>query len=302
MTDMAGSDRKAQRMADTVTSPAGATVRLIPPRELSQLIGADDKRNNARTTMLKLDDKRRGIITHLWRHGPVEHPSGIATSVLADQLASVDSSRQLPAVLSSPVMAQCVARTTRGKRTFRIELVAIPREWWKHLRLDTAPAPAPIDLTDDTDTDIEPPTLTLAPPPDPALDPDIASAVAIALLAQVAEIITTGNGGTGALDALRATVTDVETRLGQQVAYTDKLRRQLRDAHDTNAALTVERDGLRSRLRAAERNLTAATSADTARIIDTEVARKLAAIMEAKPVGPGTHDTGDDRRAAGFHR
>ena len=145
---------------------------------------------------------------------------------------------------------------------------------WPDGRPYVPPPPAElIDLTETTE------------PPTPPLAVEVAEAVATALLAQVAAIITQGNAQAPANDRLRSELSTLTERLGTQVDYVDKLRRDLRASTDQIAALKVERDGLRQRLRDTEHNLRVATSADTQRIIDAEVHRQLDKVMRQAPNG-----------------
>jgi len=137
----------------------------------------------------------------------------------------------------------------------------------------SAPPPEAIDLTE------------VGAPSTPPLAVEVAEAVAGALLAQVAAIITQGNAQAPANDRLRSELSTLTERLGTQVDYVDKLRRDLRASTDQIAALKVERDGLRQRLRDTEHNLRVATSADTQRIIDAEVHRQLDKVMRQAPNG-----------------
>jgi len=137
----------------------------------------------------------------------------------------------------------------------------------------SAPPPEAIDLTE------------VGAPSTPPLAVEVAEAVAGALLAQVAAIITQGNAQAPANDRLRSELSTLTERLGTQVDYVDKLRRDLRASTDQIAALKVERYGLRQRPRDTEHNLRVATSADTQRIIDAEVHRQLDKVMRQAPNG-----------------
>lgn len=223
-------------------------------------------------------------------------------------------------VCNSPSVGLCIARETNAKRTYAMRLVALPDVWYRLLttgrerwNADRAAAetvaalvlpeqPAQLDLDDTSPPDIveSTPEPGQVPSDLPGLDaaalelPDdeprpieieLTNAVATALLAQVVEIISTGNGSPAALKRLQVDYEAIVSRLGEQTTYGDRLRRQLREAGDEIHALKLERDGLRVRLRVAEHNLRVAAGADANRIIDAEVRRQVDRFMRETPNG-----------------
>jgi hypothetical protein len=205
-----------------------------------------------------------------------------------------------------PVMARCITLDARTKRTYGVRLTAVLERWLPALPdVDDRPVP-PADgggvdvdaVIDDTGARVvdhpAPGEAGSSTPPPPDYDDDrpvvegrIADAVATALLAQVVEIIATRDAAAPALGRLALDVEALEARLGTQVAYVDGLRKDLRLAGDEIAALRVERDGLRRRLRETEHNLRVATSASARRIVEAE-AEAVARVMRETPIGPGT--------------
>lgn len=133
--------------------------------------------------------------------------------------------------------------------------------------------------------------------PDPALATDVASAVATALLAQVVEVLSKGADGSE-LARVRRDLDAMAQRLGTQVDYVEKLRRDSRAQADVIVALRQERDGLRARLAQSEANLKAATSQDAQRIIDAEVRRQLDRMMRQAPTHRADIDADLDKLAA----
>ena len=255
----------------------------------------------------------------------VDRQGGRAADVLRKRAlryglgAGIFPAQVTTAISQGVIGGLCIERETKGKRTYAIRLVAIAERWLPYL--ERAPAFAPPAGADATGTD-DVTTATVTPEPEPegrtggaTGEPDgvsaddvglapalvaarnalvhgrspvefeLTSAVATALLTTVVEIISTGADAGPQLGRLRLDVAALEERLGTQVAYVDKLRRQVRDAGDEIAALRVERDGLRKRLREAEHNLSVAMSADAQRIIDAEVQRQLDRIMRQAPNG-----------------
>lgn len=143
-------------------------------------------------------------------------------------------------------------------------------------------------LTDDDfdnmirDMDLDAPTIYDIQPP---LELSVASQVAMSLLTTVVEIITAGSGE--AVDervrVLNGQLQEVMTKLAARLTENDTYRRQLREAGDQIIALRTERDGLRSRLRATEANLTAALKGDAAIAVNGEIMRRVDEVMRVAP-------------------
>ena len=125
------------------------------------------------------------------------------------------------------------------------------------------------------------------------VDLSIASTVAMALLTQVVEIISTGSPTAthDEIKRLERDYTEASQRLADRLADNDRLRRTIRELSDEIVAIREERDGLRRRLRQAESNLAKATSQDTQRFINERVQQELAKVMRSRPAG--THGRDD---------
>lgn len=128
----------------------------------------------------------------------------------------------------------------------------------------------------------------LAPP----LELSIASQVAMSLLTTVVEIISSGSGAATdeRVRKLTGDLNEISSKLSARLEENDRYRRQLRQAGDEITALRHERDGLRSRLRATEANLTAALKGDAVAAINGEIQKRVDAIMRVAPKGK---DVGD---------
>lgn len=119
--------------------------------------------------------------------------------------------------------------------------------------------------------------------PEPTPGDDAAAAVARELLAEVVRIVTRRP------EQLEDAA--IKERLANALTHGEKLRRELRDAGEELAAVKVERDGLRQRLRLSEANLNKALGDPGKRFIDEEVRKHVDRLMQAKP---GTAKGGDD--------
>lgn len=308
----------------TVTSPVGDELPVYSDADLLALYG-DGRSPNALSLMTSWHPRphspRAPALLALWHEGVAEDRSGRAALVLRDRATRYGLDVDVePAVVTTSIGQGAIGelfveRVTNAKRTYSIRLVAIAERWLPFLeppaQVGSASATVGADLTG-TDDDAD--AATDAPPePEPEghtggvtcehgavsadgavlapaathspIEFELTNAVATALLTQVIEIISTGAGAGPQLGRLQLDVEALEARLGTQVAYVDKLRRDLRAAGDEILALRHERDGLRSRLRAAEHNLTVAMSADAQRIIDAEVRRQLDKLMRQAPNG-----------------
>jgi regulator of replication initiation timing len=306
-------------MTHYVESPAGQRLEVYSDDDLLALLGSDERPVNAVALLTSWQPRRNSArgpaLTALWVDGPaVDRPTGRAALVLRDRalrygLGADVSPAQVTATLSQGAFDLFVERDTNGKRTYEVRLIAVAERWLPYLsRIESA---APTRDADPTGTDDA--ASPAASVPEPAADaipggdvsanghssdsavaavPDrqpveveLTNAVATALLTQVVEIISTGKSAAPELGRLRLDVEALEERLGVQVEYVSSLRKSIREAGDEIAALKVERDGLRQRLRAAEHNLKVATGADAQRIIDAEVRRQLDHMMRRPPAG-----------------
>lgn len=260
-----------------VTSPAGDEIELIPRKQWAAITNTAGA--GPLSQQLRLSDDRRALALALWHHGAFTDPSGMATRLLAEEATKhkgEEITPNLTMMLASPVLGRCVERELKppAKKTYGIKLVALPQTWFDELALGTKPEPTPLP---------EPAPVELDDVTPQVVEVEIANAVATALLSQVATIISTGNGHAPDLAHAQAEIVALTERLGSQTTYVETLRRQARDAADQIQALMHERDGLRARLRTAEHNLKAATSADAQKIIDAEVHRQVDIMMRQAP-------------------
>ncbi|MET0461987.1 MAG: hypothetical protein ABW007_02500 [Chitinophagaceae bacterium] len=238
-----------------------------------------------------------------------------------------------------PINVDAFERDTRAKRTYAINLVALPRMWFDKLmsdeadreyvqkqreqeaeaerdrlereRLDSVDAELereglavltehhgvantePADQESDDafdamirDMELDAPTVFETGPP---LDLQIASQVAMSLLTTVVEIISAGSAASvdEKVRKLQGDLNDVMQKLSARLEDNDRMRRQLRQAGDEITSLRHERDGLRSRLRATEANLTAALKGDAVQAINGEIQKHVAKIMRVAPTTKG---------------
>jgi regulator of replication initiation timing len=295
-----------------VATPAGDELPVYSDAQLAELLGPHDKR--VLSANLSLSWVRGPILLALYCEGAVEDASGRASGVLFERakrygLRADIKSTAISNALDAPAFDLLVERRKGPRKTYSIRLVGLAERWLRFLPDDdeiesaptagadatgsddaaatTAPEPEPEDCPGGTvgePGDASARVAGLAPAPSP-VEFELTNAVATALLTQVVEIISTGAGAGPQLGRLQLDVQALEERLGTQVAYVDKLRRQVREAGDEITALRVERDGLRQRVKSAEHNLTVAMSADAQRIIDAEVQRQLDRIMRQSPNG-----------------
>jgi hypothetical protein len=273
-------------MSTTVTSPAGDEVRIYDVETFAELIGFEPGQRHS--TALLLTPERFAVLDILWRFGAITDKSGRAGSMLSERAGVAHT----PGVLRAPAVAACVERVGNTRRVHGLRLVALPEVWLAILdpgtKVGGVSRPAPEAESSDDGLPAHVADSADSAPVEPELAPievELANAVATALLAQVVEIISTGGNAHSELRRLQLDVEGLRERLGTQVAYVDRLRRDLRDAGDEIAALKGERDGLRQRLRSTEYNLKAATSGDARRIIDAEVRRQVDRVMREVPNG-----------------
>lgn len=292
----------------TVTSPVGDTILLLADDELAELAGLDATNAHSMGQVLQQTPDRMALLGALWRHGPViDRQSGRATAKLVELAGG--GIKNPTAILTAAPVSPIVERKCNGKRTYEIRLAALPERW---LRAIESAHPAAAMRAEPPDDDRlaadvgsermegEPPDDEAATAPSGSPSPLLATvtdlperaaplvaadAVATALLAQVAAIISRGTDEAPVANRLRDDLVTLSDRLATQVEYVEKLRRDLRGSGDTITALKAERDGLRQRLRDAEHNLKVATSVDTQRVIDAEVHRQMERMMRQAPAG-----------------
>lgn len=298
-------------MSETVKSPAGETVEIFDDDEFKVLMGFDESQSQrAFTFSMGVTAERFAVLRALWEHGKFVDKSGRASIHVAEYTLKHYGVPILnpSAVFSAPSLNACLSRDIRGKRTSRIQLVALPVRWHAivtgneqpHI-YGSKPTPQLVEVVRSLDDARDaraalppPPTAPAAPSPVDEhrradVEHEVADAVATALMARVVEIITTNHGNIAAQRAAQARdeVRQLEKRLGEQVAYVERLRRDLRSVQDELSAIKLERDGLRQRLRTAEFNLQTATGADAQRLIDAEVHRQVDRMMRQAPTTKG---------------
>lgn len=268
-------------------TPAGDRIEVLRDDDLAPALGYDEV-NRHYANAIMWSEMRAPVVGALWRHGRYEHRTGFATAKLAAD-AGLEL-RQCGAVLKAPVMDFCIDASRRGKRTYHLQLIALPERWIERV-IDSEPAlrVVPHETIEATHTELVPLTHTpLTPSPLSVIDIDqpaleVAQAVATALLAQVVDIISHGHASGAEVEQLRVELAALSARLGDQVGDSQKLRRQLREASDELVAVKEERDGLRRRAMIAEQNLKTATSGDVNRMIDAEVRKRLDKLMREVP-------------------
>jgi chromosome segregation ATPase len=163
---------------------------------------------------------RQQVAQYLWERGPLEDPTGRATSKLRDVLGYEGSEASFTQLIANMDRAGQLTREVRGKRTYRIAAVA-----------DT-PAMATDnsrDATDEADVDYD--------------------RVASALLVQVVQTLTeTGRGKDSGGSWARRRIERLEKRIND-------LEHDLLQARAESKTLSAERDELRLQLEHSEGNL-----------------------------------------------
>lgn len=281
-----------------VTSPAGDLVEVVTDREFAELIGGNPDRAGQ---WLLLPPGRLAILRSLWYEGEARDKSGRAVGILLKRalkfgITEADANANM---LHADSVRVCLTRENNSRRTYFVKLTLLPERWltavqeWAPARKPEPEEPATIveDVPlqpEEEDADESPNGHAVAPPEDPgppALELDIASSVATALLSQVVEIISAGNGPDGGQVGamLRAEIGSMEIRLGEQIEYGERLRRKLDLRSDELNAVKLERDNLRRRVREVEHNLKVATGADAERIIMEEVQKRLDRVLRQAP-------------------
>jgi hypothetical protein len=289
-------------MTRTITSPAGEDVTVYPDSEWIEMTGVPPQ-------ALAWTRSRRAVLGALWCQGKFTDKSGRASRLLIDAAKErgykPDSAGAFGALITSQSMAPSLARDINGKRTYRIQLAALPETWAQHLPvnghvnghvngttvIEVEPEPTP-ETSEPPAGEPEAPAVDLLDVYQPTLEPDalelqVSMAVARSLLTQVVEIIAAGpeirEVSNERTDELERDLSIAHQRLSSRLEENDKLRRRIRILEDELSAAHSERDGLRGRLKAAEYNLEKAMSADNQRFIMAEVHREVDKMMRAKP-------------------
>ena len=302
----------------TVKSPAGESIQILPDDDWVDAVGAEP-----RSLQQWGGGSKPYVFRALWEHGEFTNSSGRVGSEVQTYIQDNYPDAQLPvkpaavmALFRNPVNLPAVISQMNGKRTFSLKLVAMPETWHRKLMQDIGPGkpgsngdhaqevpeaiPEPSqevewttsERTEWTDADwealqLDAPIVYEEPPP---LEVHIASQVAMSLLTTVVEIISAGTADTTQLTGSKRLTQDLETAqhlLSQRLSENDKLRRQLREAGDSITALRHERDGLRTRLRMTEHNLTEALKGETAQAVNSEIQKRVDQFMRTTPQAKG---------------
>lgn len=304
-------------MATKVKSAAGNEIEVLSDDEWLELTGGTIQ-------ALRMWTRTKPVVVrYLWEHGGVSDEKGGATGVLFDGIREAYPDAQLgkhptavTMLMADDFNAPAFDRKVNGKRTYAIDLVAMPETWLRKLEYDlehrkNGHHPQPIEepvaaepieeppaavnghtptddeineLLDSIQTDA--PTVFETSPP---IDLEVASQVAMSLLTTVVEIISAGTP-TVVDTKVRQLQSDLETvasRLAQRLEENERMRRQLREVGDEVRALRQERDGLRSRLRATETNLQAALKGETSQAVTAEINKRIDQFMRVAPKGKG---------------
>jgi regulator of replication initiation timing len=309
-----------------VETPAGESIEVLDDRQWLELTGADEGSLRQFSPLNRKIWVLRALFEHGEFTSQSGRATGILDEWCATNYPNYPGeSRAVSSVtmlFAGDMMVPVAEREIRGKRCFSIKLLALPRSWFMKMskliaeqplgptpdqteaiaaeqRIDV-PVEQPVEESGETITDqdiqqlldsvpgVDAPTIFEEMPP---LELSIATQVAMSLLTTVVEIITAGSGAVMD-DKMRKLQTDfreVSERLSQRLTENDSLSRQLRTAGDEIRALRHERDGLRSRLRATEANLTAALKGDAINAINGEIQRRVDSIMRVAP----TSDKGE---------
>lgn len=269
-------------------------------------------------SVLTLQSARKLVLRTLWEHGPFEDRTGGRATALLHAAMVERGNRSKSTALSGVLLdaGPAIDRTTNGKRTYRIAFGLVPEHWAAYLL--ALPAPAVVEppavtpeqadraeafaaeeragLAAEPATEpveaLEPEPATVAPEPEeeapnglaPTLE--VAGIVAMELLTRVIEIVSTGTAPDRASHRLREERDDARTRLAEALAYGETLRGSIRRMERERdvlgsevTAMRRERDGLRSRLRDTEANLTAALRGDAAAYVNGEVSKAIDRVM-----------------------
>jgi hypothetical protein len=290
-------------MNSKVISRAGGTIEVYSDDDWCKMTGTAPH-------ALMWTQSRESLLRTLWNEGTfVDEKTGRASRKLLDVAVAkygfkAKTITGVLALLNSTTFEPAVERKINGKRTYRVELVALPQYWFDNLTkpvevvepepVEIQPAPPVVDVEahQPAELDVDDRRLSVVdpgPPPvdvEPSMEFQVTEAVAHALLTQVIEIITAGPtviADTQRVTTLEADIRQAQARLSQRLEENDKLRRVVRELQDQLAAAHNERDGLRHRLKAAEYNLEKAMSGDAQRIIQGEVMKELDKVMRAAP-------------------
>jgi regulator of replication initiation timing len=294
----------------TVVSATGASIEVVTDDDWCLTAGVSPK-------SLQIWYRSKPLVfRELWEHGPVVDKSGRSSKILFDRIREhypntvyeLSDSKALPTLMSEAANAAAFHRETNGKRTYRIELVAMPETWYEKLRWDigggvmptyaATPVEFPNPPTEPSLTidewnrtgaegfNSETSTFDIPEDMGPSIEVEIAGQVAMELLTRVVEIISTGGSEGMSGVRIRQLTSELDTaasRLGQRLEENDRMRKQLRVTGEELAAVKMERDSLRQRLRQTEANLNSALKGESASAVTTEVMKRVDRIMRETP-------------------
>lgn len=302
-----------------VTSPAGESIQIVADDEWAETAGVS-------TVALRQwgEGLKPMLLRALWEHGEFSSPNGRTANEIMTYLTDKWPGVELPgqsnimSMWNRPVNMPAVITQSNGKRTYSMKLVALPETWHRKLLQDMLDYPSqngdqpaqvvdadreaaelvaaqvlPTDTAGEwTDADweqvqLDAPTIYEGPPP---LELHVAHQVAMSMLTAVVEMLSAGSADTSGLTVsrqLQEELTQSQHLLSQRLMENDKLRRQLREAGDMVSALKHERDGLRSRLRMTEHNLTEVLKGETAQAVNAEIMKRVDQVMRTAPTAKG---------------
>lgn len=301
----------------TVKSPTGASIEIVSDDDWAAVAGVEIR------SLSMWARSKPYAIRDLWEYGPVVDESGGATRMLLDRMyehfPDIEDVQPtaLTMLMKDPSNSQAFERNVVGKRTYRIELVALPEIWYQKLTRDigarggmytatpvingTKPDPVEVFIPSDSDRQAAETVATLVLPeelppldiveespamPEPVLDIDISRQVAMDMLTLCVEIIAAGKSdgvNVAELQKLRNELVHSQGLLSERLGDNDRLRKTVRDLGEELRTVKFERDGLRQRLRATETNLNAALKGETAHAVTTEVMKRVDRIMREPP-------------------
>ena len=300
-----------------VVSPAREHVEVIPDADWLEATGVGEYSLRPWTLA------RRPVLAALWNHGKFTESSGRATALWhaeAQKYGYAGARTAINAIANDDSFQPAIEQDLRGKRRYSVRIVALPESWFRKLAAEW-PAVNGSTASKATRPPVEEPaTVEAIPEPSvedreaanlmksvimpeseldlPELPPDepvedyappielhVASSVAMALLTQVVEIISSGSPADTdrRIRQLTTDLADASDKLARRLSENDHMRKSIRDLGEEIIALRSERDGLRKRLRAAEINLERATSADAQAFINDRVQDEIAKIMRTTP-------------------
>ena len=171
---------------------------------------------------------RQQLVDYLVAHGPIDDPSGRATSKLRERFGYEGSEQGFTQLIATMDRSGELTRVVKGKRTYRIASDAEPSQSSQssdeHVGTENATDPSVLDYDD----------------------------LAASLLVRVVRTITAGNGQGDEGAWARRRIERLERRIGE-------LERDLSRAKAESRGIADERDDLRRQLEHSEGNLAVLT-------------------------------------------